>query len=135
MFGKKFGYLCFFTKVCNQTNLMVVISNMIILLSNSSPKVHKSHIFDSKFMHSFFREVFQIDKFEGDDLKFGNSIFKSLALKSANRPLFVKNTQIRHFWSKFRHFYFFRNFSNQTNLRVQVSNMTIGFLNVQPQNK
>ena len=46
----------------------------------------------------FFRQILQLDKFEGADFKYDSIVFK----------LQSKNTQIRHLRSKFRHFHFFR---------------------------
>ena len=46
----------------------------------------------------FFREILQLDKFEGADFKYDNIVFKF-------QP---QNTQIRHFWSKIYGFLFFR---------------------------
>ena len=39
----------FWSQVCNQTNSRVLISNMTMLFSNSSPKIPKSRIFGPRF--------------------------------------------------------------------------------------
>ena len=54
IFGPKFRRFCFFTKVCNQTNLRVLISNMSIVFSNSSPKIRKSDVFGYNFKDFYF---------------------------------------------------------------------------------
>ena len=56
----------------------------------------------------FVPKALQLDKFEGGDLKFDNSFLKFLP----------KNTQIRRFFLKLRHFCFFKKFCNLTNLTV-----------------
>ena len=65
---------------------------MTILFLKPSPKIHKSVIF------CFFRELLQIDNFEGAGFKSDNAFLKFLP----------KNTQIRHFWSQIYTFLFFR---------------------------
>ena len=54
IFGPKFRYFCFSAKFCNQTNSRVLISNMTILFSNSSPKIPKTGIFGTEFRHFCF---------------------------------------------------------------------------------
>ena len=44
--------------------------------------------------------MLQLEKFEGADFKYDNSIFKILAQKYPNKTFSVKNIQIRHFWSQ-----------------------------------
>ena len=58
----------------------------------------------------FFRQILQLDKFEGADFKYDNSFLK----------LLLKNTQIRHFGPKFRYVLLFAKFCDQTNLRVLI---------------
>ena len=65
---------------------------MTILFLKPSPKIHKSGIF------CFFRELLQIDNFEGAGFKSDNAFLKFLP----------KNTPIRHFWSQIYTFLFFR---------------------------
>ena len=48
------GVFIFFLKFCYQTNSRVLISNMILLFSNSSPKILESRIFVSKFKDFYF---------------------------------------------------------------------------------
>ena len=48
----------------------------------------------------FFREIFQIDKFEGADFKYENSFFKTLPQKCPNQAFLFKETQVTHFWSQ-----------------------------------
>ena len=73
----------------------------------------------------FFREIYQIDKFEGTDFKYHNKFLKF-------QP---KNTQDGIFGTKSKHFCFFfcfAEFGNQTNSRVLISNMTISFSKSSP---
>ena len=108
---------------------------MTILFSIYSPKIPSSNIFDPKFRHiCFFVKFCKQTK-----LKVQISNMTIVLLK-----LWPKNTQIQHFWSKipksgffgpkFRHFYYFTKFRNQTNSRVLISKMTIGFLKLWPKN-
>ena len=107
---------------------------MTTLFSISSQKIHKSDIFGPKFRHfCFFREILEIDKFEGADFKSDNSSFNILAQKYPNKEFFVKNIKIRHFWSQNQSFSFLQ-FCSSTNLKVLISNMTIVFLKFQPKN-
>ena len=72
----------------------MLISNMTILFSNSSPKIPKSGIFGSKFKDFYF--------------------CTKLCYKTNSRTLISdmtifqpKNTQIRNFWSQLQAFLFF----------------------------
>ena len=58
----------------------------------------KRHRWSQMEAFLFFRETSQFDKFEDDDISYGNIIFKFQS----------KNIQIKHFWSLIRHFSFFR---------------------------
>ena len=58
-----------------------------------------------------FREILQIDKFEGVDFKSDNSFFKVLAQKFPNKPFLAKNTKIRHFCSQIYTFLFYHKIS------------------------
>ena len=80
---------------------------MAILFLNSGPRIPKSGIFGPKFRHFFFREILQIDKFEGADFKYHNSFSTILSQKYPNKAILFKNTQIRHFWSQIQAFLFF----------------------------
>ena len=42
----------------------------------------------------FFREILQIDKFEGDDFKYDNGFSKNLAQKAPNKAFLVPNLGI-----------------------------------------
>ena len=48
----------------------------------------------------FFHKFLQLEKFEGADFKYDNSILKIISQKYPNKAFLVKNTQIRHFWSQ-----------------------------------
>ena len=81
LFGPKFKHFCFFTNICNQANLKVLISNMTIMFSIPTQK-YPNQAFWSKFRNiGFFREIWQKDKFEGADFKYHNSFIKVLAQK------------------------------------------------------
>ena len=70
-------YFC--TKLCKKTNSRMQISNMRIVFSNSSPKIHKSGIFGPKYK-LFFHKILQLDKFgvliSNMKILFSNSISK-----------------------------------------------------------
>ena len=72
----------------------------------------------------FFREILQLDKCEGVDLKYDNVTFKSQA----------KIPKLGVFGHKFRHFCFSVKFCKQKNLRVLLSKITMVFLNFLPKN-
>ena len=87
IFGPKFRQFCFFVKFCKQTNLRVLTSNMIIaflkLLPNNTQirhlwsKILRNCPFGPKLGHfCFFREILQLDKLEGADLKCDKIFFK-----------------------------------------------------------
>ena len=91
------------------TNLRLLISNMTIVFLKSLPKnTQIRHFWSQIQVFLFFRKILQLDKFEGADFKYDNSIFKILAQKYPNKAFLVKNTQIRHFWSQIQVFLFFR---------------------------
>ena len=101
IFGPKFTKFCFSATFCNQANSRVLISNVTILFLNSTSKRHNSGIFVPQFGYFyFFGKILQIDKFEGADFKYDNRFFKILAQKYPIKAFWVKNTQIRHFWSQ-----------------------------------
>ena len=85
--------------------MRVLISNMRILFSNSSPKIAKSGIFAPKFRYFCFFVKF----WKWTNLRMMISNMTILFLK-----FLPKNTEIKHFWSKipkcgsfgpkFRHF-------------------------------
>ena len=61
------GFL-FCTKLCNQTNLRALISNMTMAFSNSSPKIPKSSIFCPKCKYFLIlHAASHIEKFEVTD--------------------------------------------------------------------
>ena len=94
------------------TNLRLLISNMTIVFLKSLPKnTQIRHFWSQIQVFLFFRKILQLDKFEGADFKYDNSIFKILAQKYPNKAFLVKNTQIRHFWSQIQVFLFFRKIS------------------------
>ena len=64
--------------------------------------------------------------------KCDNSFFQILAQKCPNKAFLVKNTQIRHFGHKFRHFCSFTKFCSYTNSKMLISNITILFSNSRP---
>ena len=67
-------------------NLKVLISNTIIVFSNSGLEVPKSDIFGPKFKVFFvLDETLQFHKFQGVDFKYGSRFLK----------LQPKNTQIK----------------------------------------
>ena len=88
-------------------------------------KIPKFGIFLSQILaFLFLHKILQLDKLEGIDFKYNNSFLKFCR----------KNTQTGTFGPKFRHYCFFVKFCKQTNLRVMISNVTIAFLILQPQN-
>ena len=83
--------------------------DMTILFSNSSPKSPKKrHFWFQILAFLFFHEISQLDKFEGADFNYGNSIFKFQS----------KNNQIKHFWSQIYRF---------TKSRALISNISVVF--------
>ena len=108
---------------------------MTQLSPNSSPKLHKSGIFGTKFRHFCFLVKFC----KQTNLRVLISNTAMVFLK-----FLPKNTQIRYFWlkipkygifgPKFRHFCFFTKICNYTNSMVLISNMTIVVLEFQPEN-
>ena len=91
------------------TNLRLLISNMTIVFLKSLPKnTQIRHFWSQIQVFLFFRKILQLDKFEGADFKYDNSIFKILAQKYPNKAFLVKNSQIRHFWFQIQAFLFFR---------------------------
>ena len=77
----------FLHQLYNKTNSRTQISNMNIVISNSSLKIRKSVIFGPKFRHSCSRN-FEIRQSRVVGFKYDNSIFK----------FHPKNMQIRYFW-------------------------------------
>ena len=100
---------------------MVLISNMTMLFSNSSPKIPKSGIFGPKFKDFQFCIKF-CKKINSRTLNSNIAIFFS-----NSRPKMPKEGI---FGPKFRHFYFFTKFCNQTNQRVLTSNVAKVFLKI-----
>ena len=91
------------------TNLRLLISNMTIVFLKSLPKnTQIRHFWSQIQVFLFFRKILQLDKFEGADFKYDNSIFKIVGEKYPIKAFLVKNTQIRHFWSQIQVFLFFR---------------------------
>ena len=96
-------------KISISTNLRVLMLDMTILFSNSSPKSPKKrHFWFQILAFLFFHEISQLDKFEGADFNYGNSIFKFQS----------KNNQIKHFWSQIYRF---------TKSRAFISNISVVF--------
>ena len=86
-------------------------------------QIPELHIFGPKFRHfCFFAKFLQSGKFEGADFKYDNIVFK----------FHLKNTKIRHFWSKFWNFYFCTKRCSKTNSRTVIWIMTILFSNSCP---
>ena len=91
IFDSKFRYFCVFVKFYNQTNSRVLISNMTILFSNSPVKIPKSNLFSPKCRHfCFFVKYYKQP---------------NLRVLTSNKTIvflqfLLKNTHIRHFWSK-----------------------------------
>ena len=54
----------------------------------------------------FFRKILQLDKFEGTDYRYDNSFLKLQPKNSQIMRQKVKNTQLKHFWSKIQKFFF-----------------------------
>ena len=108
IFGPKFRHF-FFVKLCKQTNLRVLISNMTIvflkILAQKYPikvflvkNTQKQHFWSQIQTFLFLHKFLQLDKFENVGFKYDNSSLKF-------QP---ENTQIRHFWSRTQVFLFFR---------------------------
>ena len=136
MSGCKFRHFCFFANFCKQTNLRVqhphfkydnsFFSILAQKYLNNTFLVKNTQIWNflSQILtFLFLRKILQLDKFEGIDFKCNNSFLKFCR----------KNTQTGIFGPKFRHCFFVK-FYKQTNLRVMISNVTIAFLILQPQN-
>ena len=71
-----------------------------IVFKTFSPKILIESIFGLKFRYiCFFHKILQLEKFQGADFKYDNSIFKLLDQKYPNKAFLVKNTQKRHCWS------------------------------------
>ena len=101
------GIFVFFAKFSNEANSRVLISNMTIVFFKVLAQKYQNKAFlvkNSEIRHFWsqiqefwlFREILQIDKFEGADFKYHNS-FKILAHKY----------QISHFWSEIQAFSLF----------------------------
>ena len=74
------------------------MSNMTIAFLKVQPKNTQIRHFWSQIQaFLFFREILQLDKFEGADFKYDNIVFKF-------QP---KNTKMRHIWSQIQAFLFF----------------------------
>ena len=54
IFGPKFKDFYFYTKLCNKTNSIMLISNKTIAFSNFNPKTPKSGIFGPEFKDFYF---------------------------------------------------------------------------------
>ena len=67
---------------------------MTIVFSNFGPKIPESHIFGPKFRRFNFLPNLQLGKFEGVDLKYGNSFFQIAAHKYPNKAFLVRNLRI-----------------------------------------
>ena len=105
----KLRHFCFSEKLCSLTNLRMLISDIRILFSNSSPKISKSSIFGPQLdILFFFRKILQIDKIEDAGFKYDNRFSKFLIQNYQNKAFLVKNTQIKHFWSQTQAFFVFR---------------------------
>ena len=91
-----------------------LISNMEIAFQNYSPKVLKIRHFHSQIWSSFvFHGTLHFYKFEGADFEHDNSLFK----------INPKNTQVRHFNSKFKVFWFRKNIAFRANTYVASENI------------
>ena len=73
---------------------------MIILISISSPKIHKSSFLSQIQAFLLISEILEIDKFEDAVFKYDNRFSKCLIQNHQNKAFLVKNTQIKHFWSQ-----------------------------------
>ena len=97
IFRTKFRHFRFCFKFSKYTNLRVLISNITLIFSEILPQKYPDKAFlVANVAFLFFREILQLDKFESAHFKYRNIVFR----------LQPKNTQIRHFWSEIRHFYF-----------------------------
>ena len=100
---------CFFVKFCKQKNLRVLILNITIVFLQFFPKNTQIRHFWSQIQGLMcFRKILQLEKLQGADFKYDNSIFKILAQKYINKAFLVKNMQISHFCSQIQAFLFFR---------------------------
>ena len=113
IFCLKFMHL--FAKFCSHASYRVLISNMTIFFSYSSPKIPKEDIFGPKFKgFLFLHQPLQQDKLEDKDFIYDNIILKlqlkkkqilsnlkDVDFKYDNSIIKVqsKNVQIRHFLS------------------------------------
>ena len=82
-------------KLCNYTNSRVLISNMTIVVSNSSPKITKQGFFGPKFCFFFFFEKFW--SYTNSRVMISNmtiAFFKILAQKCPSNVFFVPNLDI-----------------------------------------
>ena len=72
-FCPKFKNFYIYTKLCSKTNSRTLISNMIIIFSNSSQK-YPSLVPNLRIF--ILHQTLQSDKFEGIDFKYDNGFFK-----------------------------------------------------------
>ena len=78
----------------------MLISNMTILFSTSSPKIPKPGIFGSKFKDFYFASYFPRRQIRGRWLQIWQWFFQIPAWKYPNTPFFVLNISIFYFCMK-----------------------------------
>ena len=84
----------FRTKLCNKTNSRMLIWNLTIIFSNSSPKIHKLGIFGPKFTDFYFARNLAIRQIWGRWFQIWEWLFRILAQKYPNEAFFVLNVSI-----------------------------------------
>ena len=67
-----------------------------IVFKSSLKNTQVRHFWSEIEAFVLFSEILQIEKFEGDDFKYGNSFFIIVPKKILNQAFLVKTTGIRH---------------------------------------
>ena len=122
-FSRFFFFFC--TKLCNKTNSRTEISNMIIVFSNSTLKIHKSDMFGPRCKNFYFTPNVGIRQIWGRWFQIRQWLFRTAVRKYSNKAVFVLNVSI---------FCFCMNLRRLKNSRVVISKMTIVFLKFKQKN-
>ena len=71
IFGRKFRRFCFlFRKILPLNKFWVLVSNMTLPFSNTTPKIHKMEILVTNLWIFILHQALQLEKFEGVDFKY-----------------------------------------------------------------
>ena len=93
-FGCKFKDFYFSTNFYCKANSRKLISNMRIFVFKFQPKNTQISHFWSQILTFFFRKILLLGKSEGADLKYGNSMLKTLSQKYQNKAFLIPNVSI-----------------------------------------